>query len=130
MLGAGHYPITVAESLSYAEDADEIFSEEEHERLKERLAFWPDSGDIILGTGGVRRLLWPYKDRSGQDSEALILYFFRDLNMPLFLVALFAGGDCEFDDESRGEMAALVDQLLSEYAKRWARSRRKPDSSA
>ncbi len=74
MLGGGKYPITVAELRSYSEDADKLFSEEEHEQLKERLAFWPDSGDVILGTGGVRKLLWPHKDRLGRDREPRSLF--------------------------------------------------------
>ena|SRR6266851_2271791 len=130
MLGGGNYPITVAELRSYSEEADKLFSEEEHERLKERLAFWPDTGDIILGAGGIRKMLWPHKDQRGRDRDALILYFFRDLNMPLFLLSVFADGDCEFDNEWRSEMAALVDHLVAEYGKRWMRVWRNPESSA
>lgn len=129
MLGGGQYPITIAEMATYTDDADKLFAEEEHERLKERLAFSPDTGDVILGTEGVRRLVWPYRDRRGRQSEALVLYFFYDLNMPLFLLAVFEDADCEFDDGWRGEMAELVKQLVAEYGKQW-RARRKSQSSA
>jgi hypothetical protein len=125
MLGGGDYPISVAELQTYTEDADKLFTEEAHERLKERLAFSPDTGDVILGTEGVRRLLWPHTDRRGRQREALVLYFFYDLNMPLFLLAVFADGECEFDDGWRSEMAELVKQLVAEYGKQW-RARRKP----
>ena len=80
MLGAsGHYPITVAELEPYTEVADKLFTEEEHDRLKEQLAFWPDAGDLIAGAGGVTKLLWPYKGRGRRKREAMILYLFRDL---------------------------------------------------
>jgi hypothetical protein len=130
MLGAGRYPITLAELQTYAGDADKLFGEEEHDRLKERLAFLPDSGDMLAGTGGVRKLLWPYKDRRGQSREALILYFFRDLNMPLYLLAVFASGNVDFDDQWRDEMAKLVARLVEEHGKHWARALGKPDTSA
>lgn len=132
MLGAGSYPISVAEMQSYSADADKIFSEEEHDRLRERLAFAPDTGDIIAGTGGVRKLLWPYKGRRGRDREALVVYFFRDLNMPLYLLAIFADGKCDFDDACREEMERLVNQLVDEHGKRWAALAwlQQPDSSA
>jgi hypothetical protein len=129
MLGSGSYPITVAELGSYSNEADRLFTNEEHERLKERLAFWPDAGDVIAGAGGVRKLLWLYKDRRNRNCEALVLYFFRDLNMPLYLIALFADGECEFDDDFREEMAALVKELVEEHGKEWARLR-KPENSA
>lgn len=130
MLGGGRYPITVAEMHSYQEDAERLFSEEEHERLKEHLAFWPDAGDQIAGAGGVRKLLWLYKDRRKRSREALVLYFFRDLNIPLFLVAVLTDIDCEFDDDWRNEMAELVGRLVAEYGKRWAARAREPDNSA
>lgn len=129
MLGGGQYPITIAEMPTYSQDTERLFSEEEHERLKERLAFSPDTGDVIRGTDGVRRLLWPYKDRRGRLREALILYFFYDLNMPLFLLAVLDDGECEFDDGWREEMAELVKQLVAEYGKQW-RARRKRRTSA
>lgn len=120
MLGAGSYPISVAEMQSYSDDADKLFTEEEHDRLRERLAFAPDAGDIIAGTGGVRTLLWPYKGRRGRRREALVVYFFRDLNMPLYLLAVFANGKCEFDEACREQMEKLVEQLIDEHGKRWA----------
>jgi hypothetical protein len=131
MLGAGSYPISVAEMQTYSTDADKIFTEDEHDRLRERLAFAPDTGDVIPGTGGVRKLLWPYKDKRGRSREALIVYFFRDLNMPLYLLAVFADGECDFDDACREEMEELVTQLVEEHGKRWAAlAWRKPESSA
>jgi hypothetical protein len=130
MLGAGHYPITVAELRSYTEDADRLFDEEEHDRIKDRLAFLPDSGDIIAGSGGVRKLLWPYKDKRGRSREALILYFFRDLNMPLYLLAVLTNSNTDFDDQWREEMAKRVARLVGEHGKHWARVLGNPDTSA
>jgi hypothetical protein len=130
MLGAGRYPITVAELRSYSEDADKLLGEEEHDRLKERLAFLPDSGDMLAGTGGVRKLLWPYKDRRGRKREALILYFFRDLNMPLYLLAVFANANVDFGDQWRDDMAKLVARLVEEHGKHLARVLGKPDMGA
>ncbi|HEU0155620.1 MAG TPA: hypothetical protein VFQ82_06080, partial [Stellaceae bacterium] len=108
MLGAGSYPISVAEMRSYSDDADKLFTDDEHDRLRERLAFAPDTGEVIAGTCGVRKLLWPYKGRRGRQREALVVYFFRDLNMPLYLLAVFADGKADFDDACREEMDKLV----------------------
>lgn len=131
MLGAGRYPITVAELRSYSQDADRVFTEEEHERLKERLAFLPDSGDTIAGTGGVRKLLWPFKDRRGRAREAHVLYFFHDLNMPLYMLAIFVQAEWrELDDESRNELARLVEELVAEHGRHWARVLGRPENSS
>jgi hypothetical protein len=39
MLGTGIYPITIAEMLNYTKDADQYFDVDEHEQLKEYLAW-------------------------------------------------------------------------------------------
>jgi hypothetical protein len=120
MLGAGVYPITLAEMPSYSEDADRAFKGEEHERLKEFLALHPESGDVIAGTGGVRLLRWPIKSpRHGP--RVRIVYYFRDLNMPLQLLALYGQGErIPLSPQSRREIETLVEVLVDEYSKRWA----------
>jgi hypothetical protein len=128
MLRAGNYPITIAEMKSYSDDADQVFSDDEHERLKEHLAFFPDAGDPIAGAGGVRQLLWPAHEH-GTTGEMQIVYYFRDVNMPLFLLQLCPEGNhIDFDEEWRQEMASLVNELVREYSKHWAE--KKPDTSA
>jgi hypothetical protein len=74
MLGAGFYPITIAELHSYSRDADRYFETDEHEKLKEFLAFNPEGGDVIAGTGGVRLLRWPIKN-PGKTPNALSIIF-------------------------------------------------------
>jgi hypothetical protein len=88
MLGAGNYPITIAEMQNYTRDADDYFAREQHESLKDFLAFHPESGDVLLGTGGVRILRWPIKAHA-KVAPARIIYYLRDLNIPLYMLALY-----------------------------------------
>src|SRR5437588_459008 len=92
MLGATFYPITIAEMGTYAQDEDEWFKDEEHEQLKTFLALHPESGDVIPGTGGIRRLWWPLKNRR-KSPGVRVVYFFRDLNMRLYMLALYRPGE-------------------------------------
>jgi hypothetical protein len=120
MLGVGIYPITLAEMESYARDADELFEIEEHERLKEFLALHPESGDVLPGTGGVRKLRWPIKNR-GKSRGVRVIYYFRDLNMPLYLLALYRKGEqIKLDAGWRHEISKLVNELIAQHSERWA----------
>lgn len=120
MLGTEVYPITLAEMATYAKDADDLFSIDEHEELKGFLAVNPESGDVIPGTGGVRQLLWPIQ---ADGSEKQIIYYFRDLNMPLYLLAVYAKGEhVEFIDGLEIEVEKLVCELVDEHSKRWSRT--------
>jgi len=123
------YPITVAETATYERAADELFSNDEHDQLREYLAFHPIAGDEILGAGGVRQLVWPFKSK-GKDRQAQVIYFFRDLSLPLYMLAVLAEAKIvEFDDSWRGEMAQLAEMLVREHGVSTA-SRAVPESSA
>lgn len=120
MLGTLNYPITIAEMLNYTKDADEYFKEEEHEQLKTFLALHPESGDVLAGTDGVRLLRWPIKARAKSPS-ARVIYYFRDLNMPLYMLALYRRGDqIPLDSASKGEIKRCVGELVAEHGSRLA----------
>jgi hypothetical protein len=120
MLGASVYPITIAEMEGYAEEADEWFDIEEHERVKEFLALHPESGDLVCGAGGVRILRWPIKAKRGKGRVRLI-YYFRDLNMPLYLLALYRPGErIDLGEKWKTEISDLVEELVAEHSQKWA----------
>ena len=120
MPGTTVYPITIAELVSYSRDADELFDGDEHEHLKEFLAVYPEGGDVLPGTGGVRKLVWPVK-RQGKVSEMQVVYLFRDLNMPLYLLAIYPEGErIDFSDAWCAEIEKLVAELIEEHSKLWA----------
>jgi hypothetical protein len=121
MLADWNYPITIAEMGCYSVEADKFFDPEEHERLKEYLALHPESGDVMEGTGGVRKLHWPLKARANV-KEFRIIYYFRDLNMPLYLLALYSAGErIPMNTAWRTEIKNCVSELIVEHGKRLAR---------
>jgi hypothetical protein len=119
MLGAGIYPITIAEMLNYTEDADKYFSSEEHEQLKEFLAFNPEGGRVLANTGGVRVLQWPVK-QTAKRTPARVVFYFRDLNMPLYLLALYRRGErIPLATRWRAALRNLVDELIAQHREEW-----------
>jgi len=68
-------PITVAETQSFARSAAKIWSEVELAELVDYVAHNPEVGDIIQGTGGVRKLRWG-KAGSGKRGGARVIYFY------------------------------------------------------
>ena len=49
-------PVTVVETQVFERNADECLSEEEREAFISFIAYEPDAGAIIQGTGGVRKV--------------------------------------------------------------------------
>ncbi len=119
MLGAGDYPITIAEMRNYTDEADEYFEIEEQERLKFFLALHPESGRVLADTDGVRVLQWPIKHRA-QSTPARVVYYFRDLNMPLYLLALYKRGErIPLGARCRAKLKALVEELVAQHREEW-----------
>lgn len=83
------HPIRFVRSRAFARDAARIFTEEEFSGFLNWIAANPDSGDKIPGGSGLRKIRWRAKG-SGKRGGARIIYFFRDLNMPLLLLAVYA----------------------------------------
>jgi len=68
------------------------------------LAYNPTAGDVIPGTGGVRKLRWALEGR-GKRGGARVVYFYHDMQMPLYLLTAYAKNERE--NVSQAEINAL-----------------------
>lgn len=108
--------MTICEVSAFASEARQVFTEDEHERLIIYLAFYPDSGDVMTETGGLRKLRWPARGQ-GKRGGARVVYYFRDANMPLYLLAVYTKGekiDLTHAEKKamRGMVVALVEAAM------------------
>jgi hypothetical protein len=92
MFNAGSYYIAISELQAFIDDAETIFTRDEYENLVMFLANHPDAGEVIPGTGGIRKVRWPARGQ-GKRGGARVIYYFRDLNMPVYLLAAYAKGE-------------------------------------
>ncbi len=107
---ANDYMITIVELESFQVDADNLFTERERNDLTDFIAANPHFGDVMPGTGGVRKLRWGVGAK-GKRGGARVIYYFRDLNIPVFLLAVYKKGErIDLTMAEREEMRHLVDQ--------------------
>lgn len=112
MFNAGSYYITIAEMADFIDDSKSVFTEEEYDDLVLFLAEHPDSGELIPGTGGVRKLRWRAKGQ-GKRGGARVIYYFRDLNVPVYLLAVYAKGEkLNITEREKKEMSKMVDMIV------------------
>jgi len=82
-------PITVAETQVFARAARsssfQIFSA----ALIDFVAHSPEAGDVIPGTGGVRKLRWA-RPGGGNRGGARVVYFYYRPDCPLYLLLAYA----------------------------------------
>lgn len=105
MWGMQTRPMTVVETTMFLRQAEKIWSDEEHAALVDHMARNPEVGDIIPGTGGVRKMRWG-RAGSGKRGGARVLYFYHDMDHPLYLLLAYA--KAQASDMSADEKKAVA----------------------
>lgn len=107
--------LTIAEVPEYIRRAEKLLTEEERREIVDYLAANPKAGDIMEGTGGVRKLRWGRQGRGKSGGVRVIYYVHSDL-MPLYLLTVFAKNErANLTKAERNELAGLVDILVSAW---------------
>lgn len=106
---------TVAETPEYIRRAEKLLSDDERRDVLQYLAAHPRAGDLMEGTGGVRKLRWARGGR-GKSGGVRVIYYFHSDAMPLYLLTLFAKN--ERANLSKAERNALAD-LVGLLAATW-----------
>lgn len=103
----------LVELPSYIRLAEKLLSAQERQDLVDYLAGNPKAGDIVEGTGGVRKLRWR-RGGQGKSAGVRVIYYYHDDLMPLYLLTLFAKGDKgNLTKAERNDLASLVDVLTN-----------------
>ncbi|WP_426034189.1 addiction module toxin RelE [Cypionkella sp. TWP1-2-1b2] len=116
MFDPDNYPITIAELTHVRRELDSVLTEDEKDRMIDWLALNPTAGDIIVATNGVRKCRWSY-GRQGKRGGLRILYYFRDLNMPIYILAVYKKNEkLSITAGEKQMMRKLVEELVDVYA--------------
>lgn len=82
-------PVTVVETPAFLNMAGAIWTGEERVELIDYVARNPEIGDVIPGTGGVRKLRWS-RAGIGKRSGARVIYFYYQADTPIYLLLAYA----------------------------------------
>ena len=83
--------------------------------LVDYLAYNPAAGDLIQGTGGVRKLRWALEGR-GKSGGARVICFFHDAGMPIFALTVYAKNErSDLSQQDRNDFKQLTAALVSRY---------------
>lgn len=106
---------TIAETPEYIRRAEKLLSDDERRDVLSYLATHPRAGDLMEGTGGVRKLRWSRGGR-GKSGGVRVIYYFYAETMPLYLLTLFAKNErANLTKAERNDLAGLVGLLVSAW---------------
>lgn len=72
----------------------ELLSDDEYKALQLHLVENPESGDIIKGTGGIRKIRWARSD-SGKSGGLRIIYYWITEGNQIFMLLAYPKGTQE-----------------------------------
>jgi hypothetical protein len=111
-------PVSVVETTEFLAATRRMMTDEERGLLVDYLAYNPAAGELIPGTGGVRKLRWGLEGR-GKRGGARVVYFYHSETMPLFALTAYAKNErADLSQADRNDFRRLTTLLVDAYAKR------------
>jgi hypothetical protein len=98
-----------------------LMGDEERAFLVDYLAYHPTVGAVIPGTGGVRKLRWGLEGR-GKRGGARVIYYFHDMDMPLFILEAYAKNErTNLTKKECNELRQVTKLIVESYRQRRAK---------
>lgn len=111
-------PVTVVELAGYRSRAETLLTTDEQHAVVDLIAYDPACGDLIPGTGGLRKLRIR-RSGIGKRGGARVVYFFHDPGMPIFLMAIYAKNEAsDLGAADRREFGVLANELVRLWKRR------------
>lgn len=73
---------TITELPEYIKKSRSLLDESECKAVIDYLSEHPKSGDLIEGTGGIRKLRWS-RGNKGKSGGVRVIYYYHDERIPL-----------------------------------------------
>jgi hypothetical protein len=106
---------TVVELPEFQRKSSKLLSTDENSHIINYLAAHPAAGDIMQGTGGIRKLRWSAQGR-GKSGGVRIIYYYHNESIPLFLLTVFGKGEkANLSKSERNDLAKLTAILVKSY---------------
>jgi mRNA-degrading endonuclease RelE of RelBE toxin-antitoxin system len=103
--------IAITELPPFTKKVAKILNEEELETLRSYLIQHPDKGDVIPGTGGIRKLRWAAGGK-GKRGGARVIYFYHVVGSTIYLMACYTKNEqADISPSVKKQLKAIVDQI-------------------
>lgn len=106
---------TVVELPEFQRNSSKLLSADENFSVISYLAAHPAAGEIMRGTGGIRKLRWSAQGK-GKSGGVRVIYYFHNESLPLFLLTVFGKGEkANLTKAERNDLAKLTAILIKSY---------------
>jgi hypothetical protein len=108
---------TIVETPEFISRSKSVLSSEEIKDLIDYLSDYPEAGDLIAGTGGVRKLRWQRRGMGKRGGSRVIYFYYNDF-IPLFLLTVYAKNQrSDLAESQKSELREILQELVKQYMK-------------
>jgi hypothetical protein len=105
------YPMIFVETSVFTRQIQELASDDEFAAFQIELANNPEAGDVIQGTGGLRKIRMAAKGR-GKRGGARVIYYYFTSESEIALLLAYAKNEAE-------DLTAAQKKLLKQIIEQW-----------
>nr|WP_241098622.1 type II toxin-antitoxin system RelE/ParE family toxin [Providencia huaxiensis] len=107
------HAIEFIETSFFTKQIQSIATQEELRILQNELIAWPDKGDIIQGTGGLRKIRMATGNK-GKSASVRVIYFLATAEIIYFIMAYQKNVKDTLSDLEKAELKKLTKLLKNE----------------
>ena len=98
------------ETAWFTRQVSELLTDEEYSKLQWRLIEFPDAGDVIKGSGGIRKIRQSAKGKGTRGGDRVIYYFAAE-NQEILMLDIYAKNEqADLSIEQIRELRNLVEE--------------------
>ena len=106
---------TIVELPEFTRKSEKLLKDSERLSIINYLASHPATGEIMQGTGGIRKLRWSAQGK-GKSGGVRVIYYYHNESMPLFLLTVFGKGEkANLSKSERNELSKFTVLLVKNY---------------
>ena len=91
----------------------ELLSDDEYSEFQQHLIDNPESGDIVKGGSGIRKIRWKLSNR-GKSGSIRVIYYYKVINNQIFLIYVYT-------KKKQSDLTEQEKKLFGEVAKEFAK---------
>lgn len=111
-------PVSVIEFAGYRRRASELLTTGQRDAVIDLIAYEPTRGDIIPGSGGLRKVRVG-RHGIGKRGGTRVVYYFYNEDFPILLLALYAKNEkSDLTVAEKREFAASIKEIVTQWKAR------------
>lgn len=106
--------MVIIETRIFTRRIKELMDDDEYRALQETLVNRPDMGDIVQGTGGLRKIRWTQEGR-GKSGGVRVIYYWMTENEQLYMLYVYQKSKQEdLTAEQKKDLKSIVERWSDE----------------